>query len=129
MGRDLLCVFDSAGTIRQLKPDMDKVAQLDGLLQHVTAPADTASTAPEGTAPHYDCISRSFCPKLQIAEDPVCGSGHCHIIPYWAKTLGKSSLTAYQASNRGGTLYCRMDGGKIYMAGHAVLFSVADLYV
>ena len=163
MGRDLLCVFDSSDTIRQLKPDIAKVAQLPGLLQHVTALGSgvTGSTAPQGTtlqsttqlstAPSSaeqgaavlptaepsgadtsltcDCISRSFGPKLQVTEDPVCGSGHCHIIPYWAKKLGKSSLVAYQASARGGTLYCRMDGDKIYMAGHAVLFSVADLYV
>lgn len=133
MGRDLLCVFDNADTVCNLKPDIAKVAQLPGLLQHVTAPGaavlPTAEPSGADTPLTYDCISRSFGPKLQVTEDPVCGSGHCHIIPYWAKKLEKSSLVAYQASARGGTLYCRMDGDKIYMAGHAVLFSVADLYV
>ena len=59
-----------------------------------------------------DCVSRSFAPKLAVREDPVCGSGHCHIIPYWAYKLGKDELVAFQASQRGGTLYCRKDGKK-----------------
>ena len=58
--------------------------------------------------------------------DPVCGSGHCHIIPYWADVLGKEALVAYQASKRGGTLYCRREGNKIYMAGKAALYSIGD---
>ena len=56
-------------------------------------------------------------PKLSVAEDPVCGSGHCHNIPYWKDVLGKNELVAYQASKRGGTLYCRQEGEKIFMAG------------
>ena len=74
----------------------------------------------------YDCVSRSFAPKLKVEEDPVCGSGHCHIAPYWSKRIG-STLTAYQASARGGVLYCRVDGEKVFLGGKAVLFSVADL--
>lgn len=65
MGRDLLCVFDHADTIRNLTPDMDKLLKLDGLLLQVTAPGETT-----------DSISRSFAPKLNVTEDPVCGSGH-----------------------------------------------------
>ena len=59
----------------------------------------------------------------------VCGSGHCHIIPYWANRLNKDELVAYQASRRGGTLFCRCDGKKIYMAGKAALFSIDELFV
>ncbi|MDY4475853.1 PhzF family phenazine biosynthesis protein [Mitsuokella sp.] len=117
MGRDLLCVMESEKTVRELAPDLEKVKQLDGLLLHVTAAGmDT------------DCVSRSFAPKLGVAEDPVCGSGHCHIIPYWANVLGKDKLVAYQASKRGGTLYCRREGNKIFMAGKAALYSVDELF-
>ena len=59
----------------------------------------------------------------------MCGSGHCHIIPYWAKELGKTELTAYQASRRGGVLYTRLDGDKVILAGKAALFSQAEIYI
>ena len=99
-------------------PDLKKAKILDGLLLHVTA---------RGT--ETDCVSRSFALKLAVAEDPVCGSGHCHIIPYWADTLGKDDLVAFQASKRGGTLYCRREGKKVFMAGKAALYSVGELFV
>ena len=118
MGRDLLCVFDNEDTIRNLSPDMDKVKTLDGLLLQVTAPGKLC-----------DSVSRSFAPKLNVIEDPVCGSGHCHIVPYWVEKLGKDNIIAYQASNRGGTLYCRMAGEKVYMAGKAALYSECELYI
>lgn len=118
MGRDLLCVLDDEQTVRKLNPDLEKVKALDGLLLHVTASGNQA-----------DCVSRSFAPKLDVAEDPVCGSGHCHIIPYWADALGKDELVAYQASKRGGTLYCRREGKKIFWAGKAALYSIDELFV
>lgn len=118
MGRDLLCVFEDESIVRDLSPDMEKLLKLDGLLLQVTAAGrDT------------DCVSRSFAPKLKVVEDPVCGSGHCHIAPYWANKLGKNEIVAYQASKRGGTLYCRVDGNKVFLAGKAVLFSVCDLKI
>ena len=118
MARDLLCVLDDEQAVRQLKPDLEKIREIDGLLLHVTA-----------RGREEDCVSRSFAPKLSVAEDPVCGSGHCHIIPYWAEVLGKDELVAYQASRRGGTLYCRREGDKIFMAGKAVLYAVDELFV
>lgn len=118
MDRDLLCVYDDEDTIRKLSPDMEKSAALDGLLLHVTAPGKDT-----------DCVSRSFAPKLNVTEDPVCGSGHCHIVPYWSGKLGKQEIVAYQASERGGTLYCRMEKDKIFLAGKAVLFAVCELNV
>lgn len=118
LGRDLLCVFDHEYTVLQLKPDLALVKELEGLLLHVTAPGrDT------------DCVSRSFAPKLNVPEDPVCGSGHCHIIPYWADRLGQKDIVAYQASQRGGTLYCKMEGDRVMLAGKAALYSVADVYI
>ncbi|MGI6211934.1 MAG: PhzF family phenazine biosynthesis protein [Anaerovoracaceae bacterium] len=116
MGRDLLCVFEDESVIRELSPDLEKVKALDGLLLQTTAPGKDT-----------DCVSRTFAPKLDVDEDPVCGSGHCHIIPYWSDKLGKDEIVAYQASDRGGTLYCRKQGDKVFMAGHAALYSVCDL--
>ncbi len=118
MGRDLLCVFDDEKTVRNLQPDMNKLLNLDGLLLQVTAPGKNT-----------DSVSRSFAPKLNVTEDPVCGSGHCHIVPYWANRLNKDSLVAYQASKRGGTLYCRMSGDKVFLAGKAALFSECEIYI
>ena len=118
IARDLLCVVDNEQTVRELTPDLEKIKQIDGLLVHVTA-----------RGKDEDCVSRSFAPKLSVAEDPVCGSGHCHIIPYWADLLGKNELVAYQASKRGGTLYCRREGSKIFMAGKATLYSIDELFV
>ena len=118
LARDLLCVLDDETQVRALTPDQEKLKALPGLLQHVTA-----------RGRDEDCVSRTFAPKLAVAEDPVCGSGHCHIIPYWADTFGKGELVAYQASKRGGTLYCRREGSKIFMAGKAALYSIDELFV
>lgn len=120
IGRDLLCVFQDVSEVKSLSPDLEKLKELDGLLLQATART-------EGTG--YDCVSRSFAPKLNVAEDPVCGSGHCHIIPYWAKKLSRDNLTAYQASPRGGVLHCRMEGNRVILAGNAVLYSQAEIYV
>lgn len=118
MGRDLLCILDDKAAVFNCAPDMAKVMQLDGLLLHITA---------KGTK--YDCVSRSFAPKCGVPEDPVCGSGHCHIIPYWAKAGGKAELVAYQASARSGILYTRMEGDKVILAGKAALFSESEIYI
>ena len=118
MGRDLLCVTENADAIPTLTPDQTKLMALDGLLQHITA-----------RGKEYDSVSRTFAPKLAVAEDPVCGSGHCHIVPLWAQKLGKEKLVARQASKRGGTMYCEMHGDRLSLAGTAVLYSIADLYV
>lgn len=117
MGRDLLCVMDDEAAVRDCTPDMAKVMELDGLLLHVTAKGK-----------EFDCVSRSFAPKCGVPEDPVCGSGHCHIIPYWAGALGKTELVAYQASRRGGVLHTRLEGDKVILAGEAALFSEAEIY-
>ena len=118
VARDLLCIFDKAEIVKNLQPDMEKLKQLQGLLLQVTAKGENT-----------DCISRSFAPKLNIAEDPVCGSGHCHIVPYWSKKLQKNDIVAYQASERGGTLYCSIVGDRIKMAGKAALYSIAEVYI
>lgn len=118
--RDLVCVLDNATQVRNLKPDLAKIKELEGLLLHATAVSDDA---------RYDLQSRSFAPKLNVVEDPVCGSGHCHIIPYWANRFQKKDWIAYQASPRGGVIYCELEGERIRMAGKAVLFSKGELYL
>lgn len=115
-GRDLLCVFDDEAIVRRLRPNLDKLKKLDGLLLHATAPGE-----------YIDCVSRTFAPKLDVAEDAVCGSGHCHIAPYWIKRLNKNKIVAYQASKRGGTLYCSMKGDRVQLAGRVALFSIAEI--
>lgn len=118
MARDLVCELGSASDVISAEVDQALVAQLDGLLLHITA---------AGT--DYDCVSRSFAPKLSVAEDPVCGSGHCHIAPIWCERLGRDTLRARQASKRGGTLLCTVENGRCKLAGGAVLYSVAELNI
>lgn len=115
--RDLLCVFDRAEDIVEMKPDMEKLRELKGALMQVTAPGSG----------EFDCVSRSFAPKMGVPEDPVCGSGHCHIIPYWAARTGRTQFVARQASPRGGTLYCRLEGDRVKLAGKAVLYARSEL--
>lgn len=117
-GRDLVCVLENEEQIYAVQPNQAKIQALDGLLLHVTAKGKK-----------YDCISRTFAPKMGVAEDAVCGSGHCHIIPLWADKEKKETFVARQASKRGGTLYCRKQGDRIKMAGKAVLYSEAELFV
>lgn len=118
IGRDLVCVMPDEEQVIRAKPDAEKLKKLDGLLLQLTA---------EGT--RYDCVTRSFAPKLNVSEDPVCGSGHCHVIPLWAEKKGKNELTAFQASQRSGVLYCRMKNERVIVAGKAALYSKAQIYV
>ncbi|GAP00055.1 PhzF family phenazine biosynthesis protein [Fructobacillus ficulneus] len=117
VGRDLLCVFPQGTDIAKMDPDMEKLKKLDGMAQHATAVVDD----------EYDCVSRSFAPKLGIPEDPVCGSGHCHIAPYWSERLGKKDLKALQASPRSGILHCEYLGDRTKLSGPAVLYSESEV--
>lgn len=118
MGRDLLCIMEDESQVFGATPIQSMVKELDGLLVHVTA---------AGT--EYDCVSRSFAPKCGVTEDPVCGSGHCHIIPFWANRLGKNTLVARQASPRGGTLYCKYQGDRVFLSGYASLYLVGEIRI
>lgn len=119
LGLDLICVFENESMVRNMKPDQYLLSQIEGRIQNATAKGDES-----------DCVSRSFCPKLSIPEDPVCGSAHCQIADYWANILGKFDIIAYQASKRGGTLHCHLDGnGRIRISGEAALFAVSDIQI
>ena len=120
--RDLLFVLRDEDAVKNLTPNQEIMAKLDGVCIAVTAKSANANCG-------YDCVSRVFAPELSIPEDPVTGSTHCMIVPYWAEKLGKAEITAYQASERGGTLYAKLDGDRVKIAGKAVLFSVAELNI
>jgi PhzF family phenazine biosynthesis protein len=107
-GISYLLVYDNANIVRNLRPNMNGLMDLDKFAVIVTAPGDR---------PGIDCVSRFFAPAKGIPEDPVTGSAHCSIVPYWAKRLGRQEIVAYQASPRGGTLYCRQEGDRVFMAG------------
>lgn len=114
---DLICIFEKEEQIDSMHPDQELLKELDGRLQNATA-----------LGREVDCVSRSFAPKVGIAEDPVCGSAHCQIAAYWAKELHKNSIHAYQASKRGGHLYCRLEQeGRIKISGQAVLVAVSTI--
>ena len=119
LGLDLICVFETEEQVRTMHPEQVLLVQIEGRIQNATA-----------RGKETDCVSRSFCPKLSIAEDPVCGSAHCQIADYWAKELGKQEISAYQASKRGGFLRCRTsEDSRILISGEAVLVAVSDIVV
>lgn len=109
---NLMAVFASAAEVRGLSPDMGAVAALgrDGVI--ATGPGDKG----------YDFVSRYFAPAKGIPEDPVTGSAHCMLAPYWARRLGKTDLRAFQASARGGAVDCRVVGERIELEGACVFY-------
>ena len=86
------------------------------------------ATAP-GSAPGVDFVSRFFAPRVGVPEDPVTGSAHTRLTPYWASRLGKGELTARQVSKRGGWLQCRLRGDRVEIAGRAVLYLTGTIEV
>lgn len=116
LDRDLLLVYDDEAVVREMKPNIDLVAELPGMAACPTAPGAD-----------FDCVSRFFAPDMGVYEDPVTGSAHCMIAPYWASRLGKDKIHAYQASARGGEMVCEIAGDRVVLLGKAALFSVADL--
>jgi PhzF family phenazine biosynthesis protein len=108
---DWLVEVDSAATVRALAPDMERLAGVPARGVIVTAPSDDA---------RYDFVSRFFAPRAGIPEDPVTGSAHCCLGPFWATRLGRTALTGYQASRRGGTVRVRLAGERAILAGQAV---------
>ena len=117
LGLDLICVFEDENIVRNIKPDQHLLMGIEGRIQNATAAGGET-----------DCVSRSFAPKLAIAEDPVCGSAHCQIADYWAQQLGKTEIIAYQASKRGGYLRCELLGnGRIAISGKAAVVAVSEI--
>jgi PhzF family phenazine biosynthesis protein len=109
--RDYMAVFGSEAEVAALQPRQDKLMELDCAGIIATAPGD-----------EVDFVSRFFAPLHGIAEDPVTGSAHCTLIPYWAERLGKDQLRARQISQRVGELWCTNKGERVGIAGQAVLY-------
>jgi PhzF family phenazine biosynthesis protein len=117
--RDVLAVYDDEASIRRLSPDQAKLLALDeGLGVIVTAKGDAV-----------DFVSRFFAPKAGIAEDPVTGSAHCTLVPFWADRLGRSQLVAHQVSSRGGELHCEHRGDRVIMSGQCALFLTGSIHM
>jgi predicted PhzF superfamily epimerase YddE/YHI9 len=109
LARDLLAIFDAESEVRSLRPDFARIAALDAFAVIVSAPGDAV-----------DFVSRFFAPGAGVAEDPVTGSSHCTLAPYWAARLAKNKLTARQLSPRGGDLLREQRGERVVIAGHVV---------
>ncbi|KAA0213061.1 MAG: PhzF family phenazine biosynthesis protein [Leptolyngbya sp. PLA3] len=110
-GHNLLCVFESKKSVHEVDPDFATLrAVIDGGVI-VTAPGAG-----------HDYVVRFFAPNLGVDEDPVTGSAQCSLVPYWAEKFGRKELTAHQVSRRGGRLWCKLEGDRVRVSGHAVTY-------
>ena len=125
--RDLLVVIESEETVARLRPDFNALGALDYFGVCVTAPGTAQDNG--GKQNPADFVSRFFAPRQGINEDPVTGSAHCTLVPYWAERLGKSTLVAHQISSRGGVLHCQTDGERVGISGHACCYLRGEISV
>lgn len=114
--QELLAIVSSEVDVRACQPDLARVAKLPGLGLLISAVGE-----------QHDFVSRYFAPGIGINEDPVTGSTHCILTPYWAERLGKNALSAFQCSARGGELHCELDGERVKIAGQALLVASGRL--
>jgi predicted PhzF superfamily epimerase YddE/YHI9 len=117
-GVSLLCLFANAGQVRDLRPRFDMIGRLD-------------THAVIATAPGEDCdfVSRFFAPGVGIDEDPVTGSAHCSLAPFWSARLGRKVLAARQVSSRGGELECEFSGERVLLRGNALTVLDGQIFV
>lgn len=115
---DLLVVLDSADAVREWTPDQQALEAVERRGVILTAPADSDDA---------DFISRFFAPRVGVPEDPVTGSAHCCLAPYWADRLGRNELKGYQASRRGGHVWTRLEGDRVQLGGQAVTVLSGEL--
>jgi len=111
-----LALYENENIIRAIKPDFPVLEQLDNPDIIITAQGKTS-----------DFVSRFFAPQVGVPEDPVTGSAHCTLIPYWAQKLNKNSLRAQQVSKRGGELFCENLGDRVQIGGKAVTYAVGEI--
>jgi PhzF family phenazine biosynthesis protein len=109
--RDYLVILNSEDEVRNMQPDFQTLSRLDCTGVIITAKGK-----------EVDFVSRFFAPRVGVPEDPVTGSSHCTLIPYWAAKFGKNELTARQVSRRGGELFCEHRGDRVSIAGNAALY-------
>lgn len=116
--RDYLVRYYTEEDVRNLSPNMELLKTVDRFAIIVTAPGGNC-----------DFVSRFFAPAKGVNEDPVTGSAHCTLIPYWAKELNKTALHARQVSARTGELFCQLNGDRVEISGHAALFLKGSIYI
>jgi len=129
---DLLVELDSAATLHALSPDFAVLASLParGIITTCQAPSGTSLvTTPPSAPPACDFLSRFFAPSVGIPEDPVTGSAHCSLAPYWSAKLGKESLIGFQASKRGGIVRTTLRGNRVLLGGQAVTVVTGQLNI
>lgn len=115
---DLVAVLESESEVRRLAPAMENIRRLDARGLLVTAPGDSC-----------DFVSRCFFPRFGIDEDPVTGSAHTTLAPFWAEVLKTNSLSARQISDRGGNVHCHIEGDRISLSGNAVTYLQGQILV
>jgi PhzF family phenazine biosynthesis protein len=116
--RDYFLVYENEQEILDISPNFSKLLEIDAHGFIVTAIGDSS-----------DFVSRFFAPEVGVFEDPVTGSSHCNLIPYWAEKIGKTQLFARQISARGGELSCELRGDRVKIGGNAVLYLKGEIYV
>lgn len=122
MGRnefDFILELESEDTVRALKPDISGIARVDARGVIVTSRSNHGE---------YDFVSRFFAPAVGVPEDPVTGSAHCALAPYWAEKFGRNELVGYQASSRGGVVRVAVHGGRVWLYGQAVTMLTGELH-
>ena len=115
---DYVLVFETENQIKKIKPDLIQIAKLGGRGVIITAKGDDV-----------DFVSRFFAPQSGIDEDPVTGSAHTTLTPYWSKMLNKTKLTAIQLSERKGYLHCNLLGDRVEISGNAKLYLIGEIYI
>lgn len=110
-------LLEQAATVRSLTPDLDALNRLNCTGAIVTAPGDAG----------YDMVSRYFAPAKGIPEDPVTGGAHCALTPFWTSRLGRTELRAYQASKRGGEMFCRLLDDRVELQGSVVFYLEGEI--
>jgi PhzF family phenazine biosynthesis protein len=118
---NIYVVLPTEAAIRTYQPDFARILQMTGLSLCITAPGDEAGP--------FDFVSRYFAPDAGIPEDPVTGSIHASLTPYWAERLGRTRLRAFQASRRGGHILCEQAGDRVLLTGQAITFMEAVIHL
>lgn len=118
--RDYVLVYESEAVVRTLKPDQALLSQLDYGVGGIIATAKGDSV---------DFVSRFFTPNASIFEDPVTGSAHCSLIPFWAEQLKKTEMVALQVSQRQGKLFCKLEGDRVKISGYCKTYLEGSIYV
>jgi PhzF family phenazine biosynthesis protein len=116
--RDYFLVYQNEEEVLSIEPNFSELSKIDTLGVIVSAPGETV-----------DFVSRFFAPKAGIPEDPVTGSAHCSLTPYWAAKTGKNNLHAYQLSRRRGELWCELRGKRVIISGYAVTYFKGEMFI